>query len=71
MEALDLKKFAWVHDHVNYRILSITNFAGVDMVMFQNADVPNGPKQVLTVSDFCKCFQATYSVSGHDSPFTV
>lgn len=62
MEALDLKKFAWNKNHVNYCILAITTYKGDDVVVFRNHDDSKHEIAILSVDDFCREFQATYAI---------
>jgi len=61
MEALDLKKFIWAKDHRGYDILAITDFMGYDVVIYKTREMPY-VTEVMTVDQFCREFQATYSI---------
>ncbi|RZK44056.1 MAG: hypothetical protein EOO61_04485 [Hymenobacter sp.] len=65
MEALDLKKFGWVKDHENFKILAITSFLGTDVAVVQANE--GGKITLYTVDEFCRTFTATYSVAGTNS----
>ena len=61
MQPLDLKQFIWSRDHKGYDILAITTYKGEDIVVYRERHMPY-TVGVDTVSDFCRHFQATYSI---------
>ena len=65
MEPLDLKKFVWNRNHKWYIILAITTFKDEDIVVYRESQ-DRAAIEIATVDDFCKQFQATYSLNDGD-----
>lgn len=66
MQPLDLKNFVWNRDHKWYIIIAITTFKDEDVVVYrENQD--RAAVSVMSVSDFCREFQATYQIADYSS----